>query len=223
SWAADNDIVIPSTYTQDQFKDLSETLGLVISYDPLTPAEPLGILGFDIGVEVTAANVDQDASFLKDVIQDPPSYVVFPKLHAQKGLPFGIDVGVVYAKVPDSNIGLIGGELKWAVLKGSVATPAIALRGSYTRLLGVDDIDMSTYGVDLSASKGFGFLTPYIGVGQVWIQSSANVSSPILSDENLSRTKGYVGLKVRLMLLSFVGEAEFSKVPSYTLRANFSF
>ena len=223
SWAAGNDLELPPSYTQDKFKELSETIGLLISYKPLAPAEPLGILGFDLGIEVTAADVDQDASFLTQVISDPPSYVVFPKLHAQKGLPFGIDVGVVYAKVPDSNIGLIGGELKWAVLKGSVATPAIALRGSYTRLLGVDDIDLSTYGVDISASKGFGFLTPYIGVGQVWIQSSSNVSSLILSDENLSRTKGFVGLKVKLILLSFVGEVEFANVMSYTLRANISF
>lgn len=222
--ADSKDIVLPTTgYSQGEFKDLSETLGLIISYSPLAPAEPLGILGFDLGIEVTAADVDQDASFLTQVISDPPSYVVFPKLHAQKGLPFGIDLGVVYAKVPDSNIGLIGGELKWAFLKGSVATPAIALRGSYTSLLGVDTIELSTYGVDLSASKGFGFLTPYIGVGQVWIQSSSNVSSLNLSDENLSRTKGFVGLKVKLILLSFVGEVEFANVMSYTLRANISF
>jgi hypothetical protein len=225
TFAAD-DIIIPPTgiYSQPEFKDLSETLGLVISYKPLTPAEPLGILGFDLGIEVTAVDVDQGESFLTEVISDPPSYFVFPKLHAQKGLPFGIDVGVVYAKVPDSNIELIGGEIKWAVLKGSVATPAVALRGSYTSLLGVDTLDLSTYGFDISASKGLGFLTPYIGIGQVWIQSSANVPPPFtLSDENLSRTKGFAGLKLKLLLLSFVGEVEFSQVLSYTLRANLSF
>jgi hypothetical protein len=222
TFAADNDIVLPSGYLQSEFKDLSETLGLAISYKPLAPAEPLGILGLDVGVEVTAVDVDQGASFLTRVISDPPSYFVFPKLHAQKGLPFGIDVGVVYAKVPDSNISLIGGEVKWAILKGTVATPAIAARGSYTGLMGVDDLDLSTYGIDLSASKGFAFLTPYIGVGQVWIQSETNAAGLNFS-ENLSRTKGFAGLKLKLLLLSFVGEVEFSQVLSYTLRANISF
>ncbi len=227
TFAAGNDLVLPSTpgaYLQSEFKDLSETIGLLISYKPLAPAEPLGILGFDIGAEVTAVNVDQNASFLTKAISDtnPPSYFVFPKLHAQKGLPFGIDVGVVYAKVQGSNIGLIGGEVKWAILKGTVATPAIAIRGSYTSLMGVDDLDLSTYGIDLSASKGFAFLTPYVGVGQVWIQSKENTVLP-LSDENLSRTKGFAGLKVKLLLLSLVAEAEFSEVPSYTFRANVSF
>jgi hypothetical protein len=219
-----NDINIPSGYLQTEFKDLSETLGLAIGYKPLAPAEPLGILGFDLGIEVTAIDVDQNAQFLKNVINDPPSYLAFPKLHAQKGLPFGIDVGIVYGQVPDSNIELIGGELKWAFLKGSVATPAVALRGSYTSLLGVDDVDLSTYGIDLSASKGFGFLTPYIGIGQVWIQSSPNVSTtPSLSDENLSRTKGFAGLKLKFLLISFVGEVEIASVMSYSLRANISF
>ena len=225
SWAAGNDLELPSSgYTQDEFKELSETIGLLISYKPLAPAEPLGILGFDIGLEVTAVDVDQDKSFLQEAVSDqnPPSYFIFPKLHAQKGLPFGIDLGVVYAKIQGSNIGLIGGEAKWAILKGSVATPAMAVRGSYTSLIGVGDLDLSTYGIDLSASKGFGFLTPYIGVGQVWIQSQENTPLP-LSDEKLSRTKGFAGLKLKLLLLSLVAEAEFSKVPSYTLRANVSF
>jgi len=229
TFAAGNDLVLSTDparqLAQQEFKDLSETIGLLISYKPLAPAAPLGILGFDLGVEVTAVDVDQKASYLTKAISDasPPSYFVFPKLHAQKGLPFGIDVGVVYAKVQGSNIGLIGGELKWAILKGSVATPALALRGSYTTLLGVSSLDVSTYGVDASISKGFAFLTPYIGVGQVWIQSQANVPGLTLSDENLSRTKGFAGLKVKLLLLSLVGEAEISKVPSYTLRANISF
>lgn len=224
TFAAGNDLVIPSVgYVQQEFKDLSETIGILISYKPLAPAEPLGILGFDFGVEVTAVDVDQDASFLTEAILDtnPPSYFVFPKLHAQKGLPFAVDVGLIYAKVQSSNISLIGGEVKWAILKGSVATPALALRGSYTTLLGVDSLDLSTYGIDLSMSKGFAFLTPYVGVGQVWIQSEPNV--PGLSDENLSRTKGFAGLKVKLLLLSLVAEAELSDIISYTFRANFSF
>ena len=35
--------------------------------------------------------------------------------------------------------------------------PAVALRGSYTKLLGVSDMDLNTYGLDLSASKGIAF------------------------------------------------------------------
>ncbi len=171
--------------------------------------------------------MDEDASFLKDATadSDPPSFFLFPRLHAQKGLPFGIDVGVVYAKVQQSNIGLIGGEIKWALLKGTVATPALAIRGSYTSLTGVGDLDLETYGVDVSASKGFAFLTPYVGVGLVRIHSEVTdpVLAGFLTKEELTEVKGFAGLKVKLLLLSLVGEVEISEVPSYTFRLNFSF
>ncbi len=227
SFAAGNDLDLPVGYVQNQFKDLSKTIGLLAAYKPLAPAEPLGILGFDIGAEVTAVDVDEDASFLKDATadSDPPSFFLFPRLHAQKGLPFGIDVGVVYAKVQQSNIGLIGGEIKWALLKGTVATPALAIRGSYTSLTGVGDLDLETYGVDVSASKGFAFLTPYVGVGLVRIHSEVTdpVLAGFLTKEELTEVKGFAGLKVKLLLLSLVGEVEISEVPSYTFRLNFSF
>jgi len=222
--AAKYDIVFPpSGYVQSEFRDLSEQVGLAIAYLPLAPAEPLGLLGFDLGVEVTAAKIDGNDSFWTKLIPEAPSYLPFPKLHLQKGLPFGIDVGVIYTKVPSSNIGMFGGELKWAILKGTLATPALAIRGSYTALTGVDRLDVSTYGADVSVSKGVAFLTPYVGVGQVWIKSSSDAPGLNLRDESISATRGFVGLKLSLLVLSFAAEADFSKIPLYSLRASLSF
>ena len=224
AWAAKYDIAIPSTtaYLQGQFHDLSEQLGLAIAYRALAPAEPLGLLGFDVGVEITASKIDRNESFWTKVMPStPPGYLPFPKLHAQKGLPFGIDVGLVYTKLPSSNIGMVGGEIKWAILKGTLATPALAIRGSYTTLTGVDQLDLSTYGADVSVSKGIAFVTPYLGVGQVWIKSSTDAVP--LQDESISATRTFVGAKLSLLLLSFAAEVDFSKVPSYSFRAGLSF
>jgi len=225
---AGNDISLPLTFTQSQFDDLSRELGLAISYVPLSPAAPLGLLGFDIGIEGTAALIDNTSSFWTDAIggKTPPSWIAFPKIHAQKGLPFGFDVGLVYAKAPGTNIGLVGGELKWAVLKGGLASPAIAIRGDYTKLLGVSDIDMGVYGADISISKGFGFITPYAGYGVVWIttQDKSNVGNNNNIDSfNSNESKGFVGVKFSFFIMSLVGEADFSKVPSYSGRLNISF
>ncbi|MBI3607447.1 MAG: hypothetical protein HY207_05720 [Nitrospirae bacterium] len=224
--AAKYDIVIPSTYSQPAFHDFSEQVGLAVAYLPLAPAEPLGLLGFDVGVEATAVKIDRDKTFwtaLMTAGNTPPSYLAIPKLHAQKGLPFGIDIGLVYAKVPASNIGMFGGELKWAVLKGTLATPALAVRGSYTTLTGVDHLDVSTYGADVSVSKGIAFITPYLGIGQVWIKSSSDAPGVSLQDESLSATRAFVGAKLSLLVLSLAAEADFSKVPMYSLRASLSF
>jgi len=222
---AGNDISLPSGFTQSEFDDLSRELGLAISYVPLAPAAPLGLLGFDIGIEVTAANIDNNKSFWTNAIgKTPPSYLAFPKIHAQAGLPLGFDVGLVYAKAPGTNIGLIGGELKWAILKGTIASPAVALRGDYTKLTGVSDIDMGVYGADLSISKGFGFITPFAGYGVVRISSQDNRSNIAKLDSfNSNESKGFVGIKFSAFIVSFVAEADFSKVPSYSGRLNISF
>lgn len=209
---------------QGRFEDLSKEIGLIISYVPLSPAEPLGIVGFDIGVEVTGVKISSGSEFWKAAMADtPPDYIIVPKIHAQKGLPFGIDLGAIFATVPGSNITLYGGEIKWAVLKGTIVSPAVAVRGNYTALAGVDDIDMSTYGLDASVSKGFGPLTPYAGLGQTWINSSENSDIVTLDDVNTSATKLFLGAKLKILLLSLVFQADFSDVNMYSARANISF
>jgi hypothetical protein len=221
--AADNDLTL-SGLLQNEFDDLSLQLGMVISYAPMAPAEPLGVIGLDVGIEMQSVNIDENESFWSKAVsdQDAPSLLLFPKLHVQKGLPFGLDIGAVYSQVPSSNISMAGGEIKWALLKGTIVTPALAIRGSYTTLLGVDDLDLSTYGLDLSVSKGFGFITPYAGVGEVWIKSQENIDTLDLNEFSDNQTKGFIGAKVKLLLLSLVGEADFGEVTSYGLRINVS-
>jgi len=189
---------------QTEFKELSEELSRALNASVSGPAEPLGILGFDVGVDVTTFAIDDNASRWTKVAGDPPHLLILPKLHAQKGLPFGVDLSATYTKIPSSNISMVGGGIKWAVVSGNAVLPAIAVRGSYEKLLGISDWNLSTYGVDLSASKGFALVTPYIGVGQIWTKSTATVAA--LTPESFGATKAFAGLKVSLLLLSFVGE-----------------
>ncbi len=217
--AADADINIPAGLPQSTFREVTEELGLAIAYVPLAPAENLGITGFDLGIEFTAVNIDE--VLFRDVMNDPPGTLVFPKLHIQKGLPFGIDLGAIYSKVPNSDISLAGGEVKWAILTGTAATPAVAIRGSYTRLMGVSDLDLQTFGADLSVSKGIFFLTPYAGVGQIWIRANSDIAG--LEKESSSKTRGFIGLKASLLPFSVVGEYDISEVSSFNLRLNISF
>ncbi len=214
------EITNPGALTNSDFKDFSEEIGLAISYLPTAPAEPLGILGWDIGIELTVIDVDQGL-WGKASSEKPPGTILFPKLRIQKGLPFGIDVGAMYTKVPSSNIEVVGGELKWAIVSGNVAVPAIAIRGSYTQLIGVDNYDLETYGADISISKGFTFITPYAGYGQVWIKSEAtNVGN---RKESTNTAKPFVGVKISLALINFVFEADFGELPMYTARFNVGF
>jgi len=213
--------------SQAGFKDFSTELGLALSYIPLAPAEPLGggvLPHFDVGVEMTSVNISDNAAFWTTAATGVPNALLFPKLHAQLGLPVvPIDIGVVYSKVPNSDIKLTGGEIKFAILKGSTLTPAVAIRGAYTKLEGVDVLDLSTKSLDISISKGFAMLTPYAGVGEVWITSKPSTGLGI-QKEDITETKSFVGLKLSLLpVLNIVGEADFASINMYSFRVNLHF
>jgi len=228
---AKTEITLPAGYGQQEFKDLSRDLGLAISYVPLAPAEPLGnvLPGFDAGVEVTAVQLDTNQTYWKAVEavsgDKIPSTLPFPKLHIQVGLPvIPIDLGFVYSTVPTTNIKYMGGEIKYAIIKGGVVWPALAVRGAYTKLSGVEDLDISTKSLDLSISKGFLMFTPYAGYGKVWIDSKANSPLVTLNEEKIDENKGFVGCKFTFFpLLNLVVEADFAKVKSYSARLNLHF
>lgn len=196
--AADLDTI--GNLSQRQFRLLSEDLGAALSYKPLIPAEALGVTGFDLGLAVTGTDLKNPTLLSRASGGRAVDTVLpVPTLRAHLGLPFGIDVGGVYSKVPDSNIEYLGGELRWAIVEGGVALPAVALRGSYTTTRGIDQLKLTTTGVDVSVSKGLAMFTPYAGVGQVWVRSTPQ-RVPGLGEESFTQTKFYAGVNVFLGL-----------------------
>jgi hypothetical protein len=178
---------------------------------------------------VTGVQLDTDKDYWKAIEavsgDKIPSTLPVPKLHAQIGFPFiPIDIGFVYTKIPSTNIKYMGGEIKYAFLEGGVATPAIAIRGAYTKLSGVDDLDINTKYLDLSISKGIAMVTPYAGYAMVWIESKEKSPLVTLQDESLTEGKAFVGAKITFFpLMNMVVEADFAQVNSYSLRLNLSF
>ena len=210
--------------TQDEFRRLSQDLGAALSYKPLTPAEPLGLLGFDVGLAATATKLENSDVMQKAGAGDISSVAV-PSVRFNLGLPFGIDVGAMAGAAPGTNVRLYGAELRWAFIKGGTAMPAIALRGSYTQLSGVDQLDFNTRGVDLSISKGFAFFTPYAGIGKVWVTSTPkDLPTAIPTEESLSLNKGFVGFNLNFVLVNIAFEGDKTgDATSYGAKLGFRF
>lgn len=219
---AAKDLNIGGLATQAQFRLLSEDLGATLSYKPLTPAEPLGITGFDIGIAATGTRLKNSAVFQQAGAGDISTAVV-PSLRVNKGLPFGIDIGAMAGGVPGTDIRVWGAELRYAILRGGVAVPAIGIRGSYTKLAGVDQLEFNTKGLDVSISKGFAFFTPYAGVGRVWAASTPT-DIPALSKESFSLGKVFVGANLNFGLTNLVLEGDRTgDATSYGLKLGFRF
>lgn len=221
-WAADIGNI--GGLTQSEFKLLSEDLGAALSYKPVTPAEPLGLFGFDVGVEASSTELQNPALLTKATTGGfTSSSLVLPKIHVLLGLPLKFDVGAFYSAVPDSNIQLYGGELRYSFIEGGTATPAVAIRGSMSKLTGVDQLEFGTQALDISISKGFAMFTPYAGIGQVWVDSTP-LASTGRTKESFTQTKYFVGGNLNFLFMNL--DLEYDKTGSaqtYSLKLGFRF
>jgi hypothetical protein len=210
---------------QTEFRNLSEDLGAATGYKAVTPAEPLGVTGFDIGLVITATDLDHSQDWQKAASSgSAPGTVVAPKLQLHKGLPLNLDIGGFYTSIPDTNVKLWGAELRYAILEGGLSVPAVAIRGSYSTLSGVDQLDFATTGLDLSISKGFAFVTPYGGVGTQWVSSDPTGTAASLNSEDFSQNRFFVGMNLNFGLINFALEADSTEsVNSYSAKAGFRF
>jgi len=192
---------------QTEFRAFSEDVASAISYKPMIPSEGLGLTGFDLGVSIGATEVAHRDTLRKAAGgADVPKAIPIAGLRAVKGLPFDIDVGVVALSLPDTNVRATGGELRWAFLGGNMVLPAIAIRASTMNLSGVNQLKMRANSVDLSISKGFAFVTPYAGIGQVDVRSKAPGTT--LRDEKFKLDKVFAGVNFAFVPLALVVEAD---------------
>ena len=197
-----------NSLNRTQFRLLSEDFGSALSYKPVTPATTLGITGFDVGVEVTSTDISKSGAVLRQATSNAVDVtrLYIPKLHVAKGLPFGFDVAASLAVVPTTDIKVMGAELRYAILDGGLLLPTIGIRGAATKLTGVKELSFDTKSVDISISKGFLMISPYAGVGQVWVNSKANGNATL--DESFSQSKVFAGANLNLGLMNFALEGD---------------
>ncbi len=209
---ADNNFNNLSVLSQSQFATLGENLAAATAYKAIAPAESLGMVGFDIGLSVSGTEIDDQIFDLASQGGWDMSTLPMPRLHVQKGLPLNFDIGAFYTGVPGSDIKVWGAEVKYAFVPGGIATPAVAFRATYSKLEGVDELDLSNKGIELTVSKGFAMLTPYAGVGRIYSDVTANDVATLKGEEpELNRV--YAGLNINLGM-NLVIEAD--KTGDYT-------
>jgi hypothetical protein len=119
---------------------------------------------------------------------------------------------------------LFGFEVAKALLDGGVVSPSLGLRGSYSKLMGVNDLSLQTFAADVNLSKGFVILTPYAGAGVVQIISKPKGAISGLSEEKITQPRFFGGLKLSpLPLVGVTAEVEYSVRPMYSLKAAVNF
>lgn len=194
-----------SSLNQDQFQNLTEDLGAALNYKDMMPAAPLGITGLDIGVTATDTRFGYPGAW-QAATGSSSSQAVIPSIQVDKGLPLGFDVGLMYGGVAGSNARVIGGDLSYAIFGGGLIAPALTVRGTYTKMTGVNDMNLSTRSVEFCLSKGFALITPYIGFGRVRTNGSTNDGA--LAPVALYNNKEYIGADLNLGIINLDIEAD---------------
>jgi hypothetical protein len=191
--------------TQDEFRRLSQDLGAAISYKGVTPATPLGLIGFDVGIEVTDTKLESSDLFSRAGAGSHSSLVI-PKVHVYVGLPARFDIGAFVGGASQVGASVFGADLRYALLDDGIATPAVALRLSGTKAAGLGELSISTIGFDAMVSKKFTLLTPYLGAGSVRVQSRANNTG--LDEVTFNKGRVFGGLNVNMIGVNLALEAE---------------
>jgi hypothetical protein len=199
------DLASVGTLSQDDFARLSRDLGAALSYKGVTPATPLGPIGFDVGLEATDTRIENSSAF-EHAGAGSHSDLVIPKLHVYKGLFGGLDIGAFIGGAPQVSASVFGLDLRYAISDDGLATPAVAVRISGTKAAGLGDMSLATAALDVMASKKFTALTPYVGAGVVRVMT--NVRGADLADENFNKGRLFGGLNVNLIGANLAFEVE---------------
>ena len=196
----------------------------------MEPASARGLLGFDIGVAVTAAPIDTNAAYWRNAVRDDftvSNYLAVPKLVVSKGLSL-VTVSASYAKVPDSDVSVLGGAIDVPLVRGGVAVPSFTIRGAYSQLQGVENFEATTYGVELFVAKGFGPITPYGAVGRMRADTTAirfyGIPTavpvpPLVHESDFNRFTA--GVRISLMIPKIIIEATQAEERSYAAKISF--
>ncbi|MBX2825997.1 MAG: hypothetical protein KTR33_14790 [Gammaproteobacteria bacterium] len=207
--------------TQAEFKTLSENVAAATHYKSLAPAEPLGTLGFDVALELSSTDIDSSLFDKASAGGYELDTFLVPRLHVHKGLPFNIDLGASLTAIPDTDFRILGAEVRYAILEGTIATPALAVRLTHSRITGVDEFDLDSTGAEITVSKGFVNLTPYAGAGVVRTNSNPDVG--VLSDESFTLNKLYAGLNINLGLNFGLEVDKTGDYESFSIKAGLRF
>lgn len=211
-------------------QSLVTTVGIGGDYRALQSAAPLGaIIGLDIGFEVALIHTPDDfrQAIQQTTNQTAPDFLPLPRLNIHKGLPGNVDLG--FSFVTYSGYTVFGGEVKYAILPGNTAAPAVAVRASYN-VNSLFYLNTNTFKFDALVSKNLVLFEPYFGLG---IQSvSGDVKVPqgqslpvgVSGSYSAAPMHFYVGTPLKFGLLHITAEYDhsFAGITTYGTKVSIS-
>jgi len=209
--------------TVDDFHAFHRRFSADAYFFPRHRAAPLGLIGFEVYADATYDRTFDDEPFVGTAIDGgfTGGFLSVARVGARKGLPGGIDLGVSYGRTLGGDVKLISAEIQYALIKGGLLSPALAVRVTGTRTTGSGAYDLDQYGAELLLSKGFTVLTPYVGAGVVRSKGTLQPSLGPSFEDTASRGVVYGGVTLNLLLPKITFEIEKADEVQAAVRVGF--
>ncbi len=255
--ADDNDLVLarlakPATGTpgvvpdNQQFRSLTSELGVVFAPRNLAPADTLGFSGFQFSTEFSFTSINSDQPYWCATEESTSCATGFKKsstiptfgIFARKGMWFPLpsfEVGAGAVHILSSRLWSAQAYAKFAIQEGyqGLPIPSVAVRGAASRLLGVDQLDLTDVSLDISVSKRFAVegtfsVAPYVGYAFLWVIPRSQVvdftpgvslkdnpsdvaNNFTFSDqENIVRHRFFAGVKLKYYVFALTAEIDYA-------------
>jgi hypothetical protein len=222
--------VLDQSLTQEAWHQFTREAGLVTYFRPLSSAKPLGVKHFEVALLNWTTQIDETDSAWNDTFSHPDSthYLAdgdlgFPGLMLRVGVTDKVDIGAYFTKTPPANYGFFGGQIQYNFLHDMERDVAAAVRFSYIRLFGPEDLNSSVVGLDVLASKDISRFSPYVGVSGYLARAQETTTKVDLEDENVLGLQGMVGTSVDIYVLKIAGEYNLADVPGYSFKIGYAF
>lgn len=135
------------------------------AYSPIEGAGSHGSIGVGLGIGISEHKSPENSVLLNDQLRSSndfrsntetstPPTVMIPRAYFHKGLPIPLDFGLSIGKIPDTEATTAGGYAQWTMFE-KFALPALAIRGKYSRIMGLPSTEFSTLTGEVVASYGF--------------------------------------------------------------------
>lgn len=222
-------MILDPSLTQGQFHKFTREAAQVFTFKLMSPAEPLGAKKFQVGIDYSITRINDADPAWNNTFSHPHEthelgdQLAFPKLFARIGVSDRMDVGFYYTTNSQANYGFMGGEVKYALFLQPEKPWAMAVRTTYATLLGVEDVNFHLLGVDLSASKKIGVLTPYLGIGANLGRAIETTSKVNLHNETVLTPRGIIGSQLSLSFFTLTAELDVAAVSTLSLRTGLRF
>lgn len=191
----------------------------------------MGVGNYEFSMVQWTTGIDETQGAWNNTFVHPDSehwlvgseHLPFPGLTMRTGITKIMDMGAYWGMRPGANYGFFGGQVQMNLLNDSMKNFALSNRIGFNNLYGPHDLNLTTIGYDVLASKSLKiyekvFLNPYLGVSSYLTHTHEKSNVVNLKDETIPGLQSMLGATMEFWCLRFGIEYNLAKVQTVSCK-----